>query len=267
MEAYRYGRVSKEDREDPERSIQNQDADTLNYCNKLGYLDKGYTFDKNISGSATTRPALDKLKQKAESGEKFEIIITRADRLGRGNALQELLDLFRLEYQIEVISIAQDIRDEIQTDSTAYSSGHAVTIARYNFRIMVERKKKDGLAFFTPPFGYSYNNKKEWIIDRQKAEIVRKAYNMVLQGADYKRVCTELGLSSKQYYKVIADKNYTGLVHYNNHVRRKNTKAIIRIEKIEYQGKHTPIITKEMFEQVQQKLIKPQKIPKYLQRG
>lgn len=276
VEAYRYGRVSKEDKEDPERSILNQDTDTLQICQKLGYTDMGYVFDKNISGENLNRPSLDVLKEKAQSGQKFVIIITRADRLGRGQSLLTLLEFFETKNFVTILSIANDIANELQRHTQAFVSGMLIILGRYNYRTMVQRKMMQGLPFFKPPFGYNFKTSMihgketstgEWIVNSEKAKIVRKVFSMFLNDEGYREVCKKLSITPKQYYTILSDGCYTGKIYYHNHIREQGTKKLIRVEEIEYNGVHEPIIPLETFDAAKTKINdKTNKTPKYLEK-
>ncbi len=261
-QVYGYGRVSKEDKDDPERSLKNQEDDERRWCQENNYEFIDYRFDKNITGTSVNRPSINYYKDLAVK-EDFKLIITRSDRLGRGRALLELIDYFEINHNVQIISIANDLADELQRETMAFASGLYAIIGRLNIRRLRERKAKDGLPYFQAPFAYKYNKKKEWVVDEEKAKIVERVYQMILGDSGWKIICDKFKLNPKQYYKIIHDKNYTGKVWHKHYIIEPLTKKIIRTEEVEYDGKHEVIISRDIFYKVQEKL-KKKKVAKYL---
>lgn len=105
MKAAIYCRVSTEDQE-----TLNQRIALDEYCKRNNIEVYNYYEDKGVSGSKTTRPALDKMLQDMRDGYFQVIVVWKLDRLGR--SLQHLLgilsELERKDVRLVITEMAMD---------------------------------------------------------------------------------------------------------------------------------------------------------------
>lgn len=100
---------------------------------------------------------------------------------------------------------------------------------------------EQGSHSFKCPFGYwkypKGNPDRKMYVDKKKAEIVKQVFEMTLEGIDYKEICSKLKIFPNLYYDIIKNDIYIGKIHFGNETK---------------QGLHEPIISSELFNQVQE---------------
>lgn len=117
-----------------------------------------------------------------------------------------------------------------------------------------KNKAEEGKPYIQAPFGYKYNKKGEWVIDKSKAEIVKQIFDLTLKGKKkYKEIADMFKISVSMYYKIIKNKNYTGVICHKKKFKNDEGK-VLKIENVEYKGNHEPIISLDIFNKVQKKL-------------
>lgn len=89
------------------------------------------------------------------------------------------------------------------------------------------------------PWGYYYDRNDGILhVDKEQAEMVKKAYEMYIEGYSCEKIAKILG--------------FKGDVIVSNILRRKSNIGLIEYNGKEYQGKHEPIVSKELFYKAQE---------------
>jgi site-specific DNA recombinase len=104
----------------------------------------------------------------------------------------------------------------------------------------MDKKARDGWALYKAPMGYRYKDGR-LIVKEDEAEIVRKIYREYLKERSTVKVSRKLNLPRKLVYRVLKNEIYLGKVKWKGEV---------------IEGKHPPLIDKEIFERVNELLRK-----------
>jgi site-specific DNA recombinase len=156
-------------------------------------LDESFGFaDEGISGAVLVRPALERLRDRAASGEIDRLYILCPDRLARSFAHQALLldELRRVGVEIVFLDHAHDPTPEgqllLQVQGVIAEYERA-KIQERNRRGMLHAARSGSMSVFgRAPFGYRYIDRKAGggmariEIAEDKAEVVRQIFTWVV---------------------------------------------------------------------------------------
>ncbi len=243
-----YIRVSTEAQAEEGFSIQAQSERLAAYCKAMGWDHCQAYIDGGFTGSNLNRPEMQRLIADVEAGKIRSVIVYKLDRLSRSqkDTLFLIEDVF-MPKNVDFISLNESI-----DTSTPY--GRAMIgilsafaqLERENIFIrtrmgMLERVKQG----YWPgggctPFGYDYDREQGTLIPNTDAVIVRKMYDLYIQGYSAQRIADMLGL------------RYDRLV--TQILSRKSNLGVISYKGEEYKGRHAPIVSQEVFELAMQKM-------------
>ena len=236
------------------------------------YIDEGIT-----ATSIKKRKNFIRMMQDAEEG-KFDLIITReVSRFARNtvDALQETRKLKRKG--IDVWFTDDNIRTLNDEDGELRLTIMA-TLAQNESKKTSMRTKAGQMVSFqnAVPYGTSkvlgYERAgKQLVINPEQAETVRIIYRLYLEGKGEREIQLELEQmgrltsmgckrwSTASISRVLNNPLYSGTLVYRNHyvpdyLEQKIVRNNGEVEKIVVEGKHEPIISKEDFARVQEKL-------------
>ena len=196
-----YCRLSKDDDLDGESaSIANQRDMLESYCEKQGwevvavYQDDGYT------GLNMERPDLKRML-KAIERRQINLVITKdLSRLGR-NYLQTgtLIEDFFPRHGVRYIAMNDGIdtmrdNNDIAPFKNILNEYYAKDISKKR-RIVNKMKGNAGIPLSPPPYGYIKNpdDSRFWVIDPEAADVVRRIYDMALEGYGLAEIANALG--------------------------------------------------------------------------
>ena len=184
-----YARVSSE-RQRQDETIQSQTVGLRELASRRGLLvPEDLVFeDEGFSGATLTRPALERLRDRAAEGA-FELLLCHApDRLARRYAYQVLLLEEFQRVGVEVCFAKEPERDATPEDELLRQ--YQGMIAEYERAQIAERTRRGKLhrartghqaVLSCAPYGYRYVKKSEhsegfWEIDPVQGEIVREVF-------------------------------------------------------------------------------------------
>src|SRR5215211_4783328 len=184
-----YARVSSE-RQREEGTIQSQVAGLRELAGERGLAvaDEFVFCDEGVSGATLTRPALERLRDRAAEG-RFEVLLCHApDRLARRYAYQVLLLEELQRAGVEVCFAKEPERGGTPEDELLRQ--FQGMIAEYERAQIRERTRRGKLhrarggsqaVLSCAPYGYQYVKKTEhsegfWEIDAAQAEVVREVF-------------------------------------------------------------------------------------------
>lgn len=214
-----YARLSRDDEKDGiSGSIQNQKAILEKYAKDNRLPNPRFFYDDGFSGVTFTRPAFMEIMELAEQGLIGTIVVKDHSRLGRnrlvvGQLLEE--DFVRLD--IRYIAIMDNIDTEkgisdIVPIQDLFNEWHAKNTSD-KVRKVMQSKGMSGKPLTTNlPFGYmkSPDNKDEWIVDELAAKVVRRIFNLCVEGLEptqiAKRLKAEKVLTPTEYWNSIGRK-------------------------------------------------------------
>ena len=185
-----YCRLSRDDNLDCEsNSITNQKAILKKVAKEKGYEDIQFFVDDGISGTTLDRPGFQQMIKAIEAGYLSAVLVKDLSRLGR--------DYLKVGYYTEEFFPAHDVRliavsdgvdsDEGDNEFTPFrnimNEWYAKDISKKR-RIVNKLKGSSGVPLSPPPYGYRKDpdNAKQWLVDEESAVVVRRIYQMALDG-------------------------------------------------------------------------------------
>ena len=243
-----YLRVSTEAQADEGYSLAAQAEKLEAYCRMKGIAAFQRYVDGGFSGSNLTRPAVTELVEAIRAGQVERVVVYKLDRLSRSqkDTLYLIEDVF-LPHGVDFVSINENI-------DTGSPYGRAMIgilsafaqLERENIFLrtrmgMVERVKQG----FWPgggkiPFGYDYDTNKGILVPNSDADTVREIYARYLEGQSTGRIARELGLKYEHLVRqILLRESNTGVIVYRGET---------------YPGRHEPLVDKQTFERVRNRL-------------
>ena len=196
-----YCRLSRDDEQLGEsNSIKNQKSILGKYAKDNNFINTKFFVDDGYSGTSFTRPAFMELMELAEQGNIGTIIVKDHSRLGRNRLIVgQLLEEDFVRLNIRYIAIM----DNIDTDKGLndflpiqdwFNEMHAKNTSQ-KVRAVFKNKGNSGIPLtINVPYGYKKDplDKNKWIIDEPAAEIVRRIYDLCIQGYGTHQICNIL---------------------------------------------------------------------------
>jgi len=168
---------------------------------------------------------LNEIQQDKWDGIKF----VKWDRLSRNNIVSKILQIYLARHKKKLIP-TDDSTDPLMIEIRGVLSEEEIRKMKERVRQTRLQRFERGVPVARPPFGYRLNKKKKIMeIDKKKSEIVKKIFKMALEGIDYKIICKEVGLAPQQYYNIIGNKVYAGIVEFEGKIKRGIHSALVGI--------------------------------------
>ena len=177
-----YCRLSRDDgTECDSNSVANQKKLLTKYAKENGFGNTRFYVDDGYTGTNFNRPGFQKLLEDMEMGYVSAIIVKDMSRLGR-DYLQVgyYTDTFFPDHNIRFIAIndcvdSDDGENELAPFRNVMNEMYARDISR-KVRSSHRLRGNAGEPLSQPPYGYmkSPENKKQWIIDPEAAQIVKE---------------------------------------------------------------------------------------------
>ncbi len=250
MKAAIYTRVSTNDQVIRGESLDMQKERLVAYIKSQGWeLYKIYE-DGGYSGKDTNRPAFQEL-MKDVGRRLFDVLIVyKLDRLSRS-----ILDFHKtMEFfgknKVSFVSITQQF--DTTTSMGRLMLAILVDFANFEREIDVDRsidsymqRLSNGVPSGRIPFGYKREEKKVMIVP-DEAEVVKQVYSYALRGLSMSEVAKTMVLDKYLVRNILTNPFYAGYI-----ARRANGKCRIPEEQWKWhKGKHKPIISLEVYQEV-----------------
>lgn len=196
-----YCRLSRDDEQLGEsNSTKNQKSILSKYAKDNHFINTRFFVDDCYSGTSFTRHAFMELMELAKQGKIGTIIVKDHSRLGRNRLIVgQLLEEDFVRLNIRYIAIM----DNIDTDKGLndflpiqdwFNEMHAKNTSQ-KVRAVFKNKGNSGIPLtINVPYGYKKDplDKNKWIIDEPAAEIVRRIYDLCIQGYGTHQICNIL---------------------------------------------------------------------------
>ena len=249
----------------------------------LDNLETPYELYQEIGSgdSISGRPIFQQAIGELESGKFQAIAVKELSRLSRGNMgdADRVINLLR-DNRLLVITPTRiyDIRNTNDHRSIRFE----LFLAREEYEMIKERMVGARALYSSQgkwmsgatPIGYSYNKKTQRLeINEDEAKTIRLIYDLFMTGLNgqevsYQAIATHLSnigiktakgkkvWSYTQVKKILTNDLYKGVIKYRTHERNKEGKRIERpkSEHIYVEDAHEPIIEKDYWEKVQDKI-------------
>lgn len=196
-----YCRLSRDDEQLGEsNSIKNQKSILSKYAKDNHFINTQFFVDDGYSGTSFTRPAFMELMELAEQGKIETIIVKDHSRLGRNRLIVgQLLEEDFVRLNIRYIAIMDNIdTDKGLNDFLPIQDWFNEMLAKntsQKVRAVFKNKGNSGIPLtINVPYGYKKDplDKNKWIIDELAAEIVRRIYDLCIQGYGTHQICNIL---------------------------------------------------------------------------
>ena len=273
-----------------QKRLLSQKAKELGFTNVKFYVDDGYT------GTNFNRPGFQELLDDIEMGYISVVMVKDLSRLGRDYvSVGHYTDNYFPEHNIRFIAVndmvdSDEGENEIAPFKNIMNEMYARDISR-KIRSSNRIRGNLGEPLAQPPYGYmkSPENKKKWIIDPDASQVVKSIFRMCIEGKGNEAIAHVLQ-SNKIYIpmaywhskglnrggkqmpadpyrwskttvrKILTQQEYCGdVINFKTYSKNfKNKKRLMNTEenwKI-FKDVHEPIIEREVFELVQENLLK-----------
>lgn len=196
-----YCRLSRDDNMDTEsNSIQNQKKLLQKVAREKGYTDTLFFVDDGITGTTMKRPGFQKMLTAIEAGYISAVFVKDLSRLGRNYIeVGKLTEEFFPQHDIRLVAVSDGVdSDEGEDDFTPFrnimNEWYAKDISKKR-KIVNKMKGNAGIPLSQPPYGYIKNpdDLQFWVIDPEAADVVRRIYDMALEGYGLAEIATALG--------------------------------------------------------------------------
>ena len=196
-----YCRLSRDDNMDTEsNSIQNQKKILQKAAKEKGYADTLFFVDDGITGTTMKRPGFQKMITAIEAGYISAVFVKDLSRLGRNYIeVGKLTEEFFPEHDVRLVAVSDGVdSDEGDNEFTPFrnimNEWYAKDISKKR-KIVNKMKGNAGIPLSQPPYGYIKNpdDSRFWVIDPEAADVVRRIYDMALEGYGLAEIANALG--------------------------------------------------------------------------
>jgi DNA invertase Pin-like site-specific DNA recombinase len=283
----------EDDLETESYSIQNQIKLLTQLAQEYGYTILVIFMDDGITGVISKRPGFQDMLDKLEKGYASALFVKDLSRLYRNRTeADKLIDDFLPEHEIRIVSVGDSIDTKMGDDEFIFlrnwaNEQYARDISKKR-RLSNRVRGNAGEPLSPPPYGYMKDpdNPKRWIVDENAAATVRRIYSMTLDGYGTEQIAAALSedkiLSPMFYWRskgikrpgkvpdrephrwnsstvvnILSLQEYCGDVinfkTYSKSFKHKERLPNDEENWVVFKDVHTPIIKREIWEQVQQK--------------
>ncbi|MFT0636698.1 cassette chromosome recombinase CcrB [Staphylococcus ureilyticus] len=264
-----YIRVSTE-RQVEGYSVDGQITQIEQFCQFNGYDLVDIYADRGISGKSMNRPALQRMLQDAKNGKLDCVIVYKINRLARNTS--DLLTIVEELHRQNVEFFSLSERMEVKNSTGKLLLNILASFSEFERNTILEniytgqhQRALEGYYQGNLPLGYNNipDNKKELIINQHEANIVKYIFESYAKGHGYRKIANALNhkgyvtkkgnpfsISAVTY--ILSNPFYIGKIQFAkykdwNDKRRKglNDNPVIA------EGKHTPIISQDLWDKVQ----------------
>ena len=196
-----YCRLSRDDNMDTEsNSIQNQKKLLQKVAREKGYTDTLFFVDDGITGTTMKRPGFQKMMTAIEAGYISAVFVKDLSRLGRNYIeVGKLTEEFFPQYDVRLVAVSDGVdSDEGDNEFTPFrnimNEWYAKDISKKR-KIVNKMKGNAGIPLSQPPYGYIKNpdDPRFWVVDSKAADVVRRIYDMALEGYGLAEIANALG--------------------------------------------------------------------------
>lgn len=195
-----YLRISREDsREDESYSISNQRKLLTNEAKKMGFTNLLYFVDDGVTGTRRDRKEFTRMLEELERGFVSTVMVKDLSRLARDHIHADILleETFpKLDVRFIAVSEGLDTangEDDFTPFRNLMNEWYARDISK-KCKLSNVVKGNAGEPLSKPLYGYMKDpaNPKRWIVDEEAAQVVRRIYEMTLEGKGTEQIATIL---------------------------------------------------------------------------
>lgn len=207
-----YCRLSQDDKQEGDsNSIINQKKILKKYALDHGYSNLQFYIDDGISGTTFNRAGFQSMIADIDTGKVKRIIVKDMSRLGRDYLQVGMYtEIYFPEHDVHFIAVNDGVdSDQEDNEFTPFRNIINEWYAKDTSKKIRAVKRSKGMAGehigSHPPYGYMKNpeNKKEWIVDQEAAEVVKEIFQLCVNGYGPTRIAhilTERKILCPTYY-------------------------------------------------------------------
>jgi len=201
-----YVRLSSDDGDKSEsNSITNQKSLISLYLKNNSDLKlKDFYIDDGFTGTDFDRPDFQRLLTDMKNGKINTIIVKDLSRLGRnyievGNYLEQIFPLYNIRFiaindNVDSFKDPKSINNVVVPFKNLMNDEYARDISNKVKSVLNTKKVNGEFTGISAPFGYLKDpkDKHKFIVDKKASKIVKKIFNMILDGKSKREVVDEL---------------------------------------------------------------------------
>ena len=295
-----YVRLSRDDNlEGDSYSIANQKKLLTKVAKEKGYTDLLTFCDDGISGVTMNRKGYQDMIQAIEDNKVSAVFVKDLSRLGRNYIeVGKLTEEFLPDHDIRLVAVSDNIdtcegENELAPIKNLFNEWYARDISKKR-RISNKIKGNAGEPLGLPPYGYMKNpdGSKSWIIDEEAADVVKRIFDMTLEGYGSEQIAVQLekdkiltpanywhakgigrpsrpnlnkpySWNSSTVIKILTTQEYCGdVVNFKTYSKSYKNKRRIENDKenwVIFKDVHPAIIERSVFDKIQEKRGKARK--------
>lgn len=229
-----------------ETSIINQIWGCIKYCENNSLTPYKVYIDLYISGGKWERKELMEMLDDFDKGLINGFVFKDLKRFSRDTILQEtLLNQYRTQRgaDFRLIEGQEQLEDEFIRKVLGATNELPIIEGKKNAKILYKSKQEKRLPCIPAPYGYEYNDDKNWDIIQKEAKIIKEVMKRHKKEY-YLDICKNLKINKNLYYKIIriAKKGiYSGWIVYYKKIRDLKGNVIDKKE-IRYKGTFPEIL-------------------------
>ena len=195
-----YLRLSRDDNLEGESySIGNQKKLLTKVAKEKGYTNLLIYADDGISGVTMNRPDYIRMIRDIEGNKVSAVFVKDLSRLGRNYIeVGKLTEEFLPDHDIRLVAVSDNIdtkegENELAPIKNLFNEWYARDISKKR-RISNKIKGNSGEPLSPPPYGYKKDpcDPKRWQIDEEAANVIRRIFDMTLQGLGTEQIAAQL---------------------------------------------------------------------------
>ena len=263
MRVWLYYRLSRDD-DAEQNSLTNQRNILVEYAKARNHEIIGESFDDNVSGMTFEREGIEKIYEQFDKKSIDAVVVKDLSRLGR-HRTQTMVFIDELRrHNIRVLSVTENIDSFNEADDLTIGFKGIIndmyckdTSRRISAGYL--QKQREGIVLSVPLGYFKDKNTDEVVIIEEEAEIVRRIYDLYLQGYGLKmrtapKITKRFLWNGTTVKRVLTNEFYKGtLVCHKTHTNKiYHTREVLPVEENFVHEDFVPaIISKEKWEQVQ----------------
>lgn len=239
-----------------EQSIEGQERVCTEYCDKKGYNIVRKYIDRATSAFKDTdkRTQFQKMIKDSEKGLWDAVIVYKLDRFARNRYDSAMYKSRLRKNNVRVISATENISDDpegviLESVLEGMAEFYSKELSQKVTRGMRETALKCNSTGGTIPLGYKVKNKK-YVVDEVNAEIVREAFDLYNKNYPINEICD---IFNDKGYKTAYNKPFNKNSFARILINRKYI-GVYKYKDIEIEDGMPAIVSKSLFEKVQEKL-------------
>lgn len=276
-----YGRYSSDNQRTESIDAQKRAAEEYAARNNIKIV-KVYV-DEAKSATSDKRPQFQQMIKDSALGIFDNIIVHKLDRFSRDKYDSAVYKRKLKANGVKLISILENLDGSpesviLESVIEGMAQYYSANLAREVMKGMKETAFQCKHTGGQPPLGYDVNSEKKYIINEVEAEIVRKIFDMYINGYSYAQIIdylNERGWKTKvgntfgknSIYSILDNEKYSGIYIFNRSSKKdafgkrnshlfKDESEVIRIE-----GGMPALVSKEIFQKTREMMISRKKAP------